>query len=73
MKRSLFFHRIFNASALHAAKLALYQRGLASGAFYHRSGPVDIERVDFWIVLPGDYGYDSATPIAGSARLYGEC
>lgn len=73
MKRSLFFHRVFNASALKSARLALYSRGLASGAFHHHSGPVDIERVDFWIVLPGDYGYDSAETISGSVRLYGEC
>ena len=71
--RSLSLHRMFNGRALQAAKLALYSRGLASGAFYHHSGPVDIERVDFWIVLPGDYGYDSAETVSGSVRLYGEC
>jgi hypothetical protein len=73
MTRSLLFHRVFNASALKSAKLALYSRGLESGAFYHHSGPVDIERVDYWIVLPGDYGYDSAETVSGSVRLYGEC
>ena len=72
MTRSILYYRLFHASALRAAKLATYSRGLASGAFSDVNGPVGIDRVAFWVVLPGDYGYDSAAPIAGSARLYGE-
>ena len=64
------YYRLRYPKQFERASALLFKGACENGAMWPGG---TLEDLGMWVVMPGEYAYSVGIPIAGDARLYGEC